>query len=438
MKHIAVIGAGLAGIGAARRLRRDGFQVTVFERASYVGGRIHTHRGEGFSVNTGAGFFTNFYPLLSELIEELGLNPHITEHPKVIALADGQQSYTYHLNSVVSFFRIPFLTLGDKFRLLRLTISLMLRKKRLNLVNPHQLAAFDDESIAVFSRRKVGERAYQYLVRTGIEPYWYFSSESVSAAMMMALQASAATARFFTLTGGIDQIATHALEGYSLHLGTEITTITQNPEGGVTLHLPEGETQNFDGVVLATTASVAQRLTAEVELPALVREFIESQQYAANLNAYFFLPEEYMKDIPLQISGCGPNTKALAAIARHGSEVAPSQHPGEGILGIWLLDQASREALSQEEEAVTKMVWDLARQYHPALPEQPSGCAQLTRREEAIPLHAPGRYKMASKAWKAQKPPIVVAGDYLTTATMEGALQAGYWAAEIFTKHLKP
>jgi len=438
MKHIAVIGAGMAGIGAARRMRREGFQVTVFERNPYVGGRIHTHRGPGFSANTGAGFFTNFYPLLSAMVEELDLKGKMTEHPKVVHLADGQQSYAYHLNSVASFFRIPYLSLSDKFRLLRLTVSLMLRKKQLTLTNPHQLAKVDEESIAAFSRRKVGEQAYQYLVRTGIEPYWYFSCEHASAAMMMSLQASASTARFYTLTGGIDQIATRALSGYEVHLNKEVSALETLPDSRVELHFPEDESQSFDGVVIASTASVASKLTAETTLPDPVRQFVDSQEYVANLNAYFFLPEASLEGFPLQISGCGPDTDRLAAIARHGSEVDKKVHPGKGILGVWLLDQASRDTLNKDETEVSCAIWEMARQYHPALPEQPDNCAHMTRREEAIPLHAPGRFKMASSAWKSQKPPIVLAGDYLTTATMEGALQAGYWAADIFKQHLKP
>ncbi|TKY70848.1 Flavin-containing monooxygenase FMO GS-OX 5 [Spatholobus suberectus] len=42
-RHVAVIGAGAAGLGAARELRREGHRVVVFERGDQVGGTwVHT------------------------------------------------------------------------------------------------------------------------------------------------------------------------------------------------------------------------------------------------------------------------------------------------------------------------------------------------------------------------------------------------------------
>lgn len=40
-KHIAVIGAGFSGLSAANELRMLGYRVTVFEKATHVGGRAH-------------------------------------------------------------------------------------------------------------------------------------------------------------------------------------------------------------------------------------------------------------------------------------------------------------------------------------------------------------------------------------------------------------
>lgn len=37
-RHVAVIGAGAAGLVAARELRREGHSVVVFERQNQVGG----------------------------------------------------------------------------------------------------------------------------------------------------------------------------------------------------------------------------------------------------------------------------------------------------------------------------------------------------------------------------------------------------------------
>jgi len=54
---VAVIGAGIAGVTAARTLRDHGHQVTVFDKGRGVGGRTCTRRGDGHAFDHGAQYF---------------------------------------------------------------------------------------------------------------------------------------------------------------------------------------------------------------------------------------------------------------------------------------------------------------------------------------------------------------------------------------------
>lgn len=57
---VAVLGAGIAGLTAARRLRRAGIPVRVFEAGPKVAGLATSHHdADGFSFDTGAHFITN-------------------------------------------------------------------------------------------------------------------------------------------------------------------------------------------------------------------------------------------------------------------------------------------------------------------------------------------------------------------------------------------
>lgn len=51
---IAVIGAGVAGLAAARQLQQSGHQVTVFEKSGALGGRVATRRIGPYTFDTGA------------------------------------------------------------------------------------------------------------------------------------------------------------------------------------------------------------------------------------------------------------------------------------------------------------------------------------------------------------------------------------------------
>jgi monoamine oxidase len=58
MQSVLVIGAGLAGLAAARRLANAGIRVTIVEARDRIGGRVHTVRTPRFStpIELGAEF----------------------------------------------------------------------------------------------------------------------------------------------------------------------------------------------------------------------------------------------------------------------------------------------------------------------------------------------------------------------------------------------
>lgn len=60
-ESIIVIGAGMAGIMAARTLHDAGLDVVVLETRDRLGGRTHTDDSLGSSVDLGAATHPHFY-----------------------------------------------------------------------------------------------------------------------------------------------------------------------------------------------------------------------------------------------------------------------------------------------------------------------------------------------------------------------------------------
>jgi predicted NAD/FAD-binding protein len=80
--RIAVVGSGIAGLGAAWRLSQA-HEVVLFEAQDRLGGHTHTHRvvqaGRDYAVDTGFIVFNRHnYPLLSGLFDELGVESQPT------------------------------------------------------------------------------------------------------------------------------------------------------------------------------------------------------------------------------------------------------------------------------------------------------------------------------------------------------------------------
>src|SRR5687768_979029 len=76
MTATIIIGAGAAGLAAARKLLLSGNTVCVLEARDRVGGRIHTVNAAGFSVpiEVGAEFIHGELPLTKALMKEANVS----------------------------------------------------------------------------------------------------------------------------------------------------------------------------------------------------------------------------------------------------------------------------------------------------------------------------------------------------------------------------
>ena len=76
--RIAIVGSGIAGLGAAHRLHREGHAITLFEAGPHAGGHVHTHDlplgGRDYHVDSGFIVFNDWtYPNFIALLDELGV-----------------------------------------------------------------------------------------------------------------------------------------------------------------------------------------------------------------------------------------------------------------------------------------------------------------------------------------------------------------------------
>ena len=75
-KRVAIIGAGMAGLAAARLLREAGADCTIFDKSRGLGGRMATRRTGDFSFDHGAQYFTARGPRFRALVDEWSAAGH--------------------------------------------------------------------------------------------------------------------------------------------------------------------------------------------------------------------------------------------------------------------------------------------------------------------------------------------------------------------------
>ena len=94
---ILVLGAGIAGLAAARALADAGLRVALIEARDRIGGRIFTdrinrNRGEPVSIELGAEFIHGLPPVSWDLIKEANLNTYELDGAQLSFARGGFQS----------------------------------------------------------------------------------------------------------------------------------------------------------------------------------------------------------------------------------------------------------------------------------------------------------------------------------------------------------
>lgn len=422
---IAIIGGGPAGCSSVYFARKmfPRAEVTIFEGASHLGGRTTSLRKEGWVLDTGAGFVTNFYPRLFSIAKEYGFSDAIVEMNRISGLSRDGAVAPLNVGSAVSFVQFPLLNLFEKVQMAWWTGKMTWLRNKLDLAQAESLAEYDTMSIEDYALSVLTPNIYHSLIRPGIEPFWYFSCEEVSRSLVMALTANAAGARFYSVPSGIDTLCGHMAKGAVCKLGHTVLNIREENQGYRIASVHEGNeiAESFDRIVVATTASAAQQISKDVSIASDVRTFLASQTYASNIHICFRMPTQPHPPKAGSIFPCDSEKRLLAAISFHRAK-QPCYDKKEELVSIYLSDAGAKIWMGASDEELAQFAWNKAKEYCPELAHH-AKIFSIHRRKEAIPVHAVGRYMQAAEAQKKQVGSnIQFCGDYWASATIEGAI----------------
>ena len=158
---VVVVGAGLTGLAAARRLHAAGLDVIVVESSDTVGGRVRTDRMDGLLLDHGFQQFNRAYPAARIFdIDALDLRPF--RSGLIVAL--GERRYCVGdprrwPSAAVSTVRAPIGSIWQKVQLLRWVIEA-------NTAPASRLLAMPDRSLAAeLTSRGLDGRLGRTLIR---------------------------------------------------------------------------------------------------------------------------------------------------------------------------------------------------------------------------------------------------------------------------------
>ncbi len=135
---VAVVGGGLAGLAAACALSNNGFQVALFEKRPFLGGRAssYEHPGTGEVVDNCQHVLFRVCTNLVEFYERIGVAGQIRWYDEMTFIEPGGRTSKMKssflpapLHTAPSFFGFSFLTAADKLSVARALVPLTLTEQ---------------------------------------------------------------------------------------------------------------------------------------------------------------------------------------------------------------------------------------------------------------------------------------------------------------------
>lgn len=268
--NVAIVGSGIAGLGAARALSRD-HEVTVFEAASRPGGHVYTWEdGRGLSVDM--GFIVcnrERYPLMFRMLGELGIATRPTTMSFSVSLPHlGLEWGSAGLSSLFADRRL----LGSPrhWRFLVEVVGFLRRARRDLEAGVTAELSLEDYAQRIGASTSLRE---QFLIplaaalwslapaRCGEFPADTYLRFLEQHGMLRSVRPLA----WRTIVGGSQRyvdalLAELAPRRFTLKLATPVTALLRDPRG-VTV-LAGGHERHYDRVILATHADTALSLLA--------------------------------------------------------------------------------------------------------------------------------------------------------------------------------
>lgn len=430
-RRVAVVGAGTAGLAAARALVAAGVDVVVLERDDVPGGRVRTLHPGGTPVDVGAQFVAPFCAGVLASVRDCGLGGALPRTALRGAVVDSRGAHP------VSATALPFsdlLPVADRVRLVRLALPVLRHVRRLDPHDFRRARPLDAGSAEHLVAATAGAAAADALVGPLLRGLLYWDLPTTTQAMLLVMLRVAWRARaVHHVTGGLDRWTTALAGSLDVRTGSPAVALRPEPRGGWRVALDQGGDVVADAVVCATTATVAADLLGPVA-PALERS-LRTVTYSRTA---VVVCRVQAGDAPASTllfrRGWAPGLAAVTVAdpGGPGRAGAPGPRgPAGALVRLFLSDAGAARTARLGDAAVGSWALDAARKAGCPFAEGADPVA-VQRWPEALPRFEVGSLRRRPlPAWAPSGAPgLVLAGDYLGGPYLEGAWLSGCAAAE--------
>lgn len=365
---VIVVGAGLAGLTAARDLRRAGYGVVVIEARDRVGGRVLSHSlGDGIVAEVGGQFVGPAQRHILGLAAELGVTTHPVFTSGLAVLELGGRRYGYRVVP-----RVGPVELADAGRAI---FALDRMARRVPARAPWRAAgaaAADSRTLAEWARRNVRTRLGRFAIEAFSHGVLACEPGEVSLLHVLFYLRSAGGFRQLTGTSGAAQqdrfaggsqlIAIRLAEQLgpdSVRLGAPVARIEQGPSR-VTVHAG-GVVAAGRRAVIAVPPALAGRICYDPPLPADRDQLTQAVPMGAVIKCLAVYDEPFWRD-----AGYSGQATSDGPAARVTFDTSPPAGSPGILLGFVTAAEARRLARADPAQRRAEVLASFGRCFGPA------------------------------------------------------------------------
>jgi phytoene dehydrogenase-like protein len=410
--RVLIVGAGLAGLACARRLRERGVTCLVLEASDEPGGRVRTDEVDGFRLDRGFQVLLTAYPEAKRVLDYDALR--LGRFNSGVIIRRGGRFHRLfdprrHPTEALSAARSPLLTWADRFRLVKLWSEVRRGTPEQLLHRGHERTTEDEWRALRLSDFAIDGLLAPFFRGVFLQRNLTTSARLFRYTFRMFAEGYAALPR-----GGMQAIPRQLAAGLgdgAIRYHARVAAVN-----GASVELDGGERVEARAVVVATEGPEAVRLLGEVVAPV-------SGKAKRTSNVYFAADRPPVLEPTLVLNGEGPSDGIVNNVTVP-SIVAPGYAPGgQALVSAAVIDEVGTPGEAVEQAAREQLTrW---------FGEQVASWRHLRTYEipYALPPMDPPTLEHPERAVRIGSG-VYVCGDHRDQASIQGALASGRRVAD--------